>query len=102
MATTAKVRLALISVLLVLFLVARPIVRALTRPRDKATDEVDGEEPARALPLATVPGVQAGPDREQLSAQIELAQRIAREQPDDALQALRRMLSDARQTEGTA
>jgi len=42
------------------------------------------------------------PDREELSAQIELAQRIAREQPDDALQALRRMLSETRSTEGVA
>ena len=40
------------------------------------------------------------PDRESLSAQIELAQRIVREQPDDALQALRRMLSEPAQIEG--
>lgn len=93
---------ALISVMLVLFLVARPIVRALTRPRDRAEEQADGAEPSHTLPVAAVPHMQAGPDREQLSAQIELAQRIAREQPDDALQALRRMLSDARQTEGTA
>ncbi len=93
---------ALISVLLVLFLVARPIVRALTGPRDRAEEPADDVEQSHAMPVAAVPHMQAGPDREQLSAQIELAQRIAREQPDDALQALRRMLSDSRQTEGTA
>jgi flagellar M-ring protein FliF len=94
---------ALISVLLVLFLVARPIVRALTRPKDQTDDEDEGEPGVPALPAAAhVASAQAGPDREQLSAQIELAQRIAREQPDDALQALRRMLGDAQQSERAA
>jgi flagellar M-ring protein FliF len=41
-------------------------------------------------------------DREQLSAQIELAQRIVREQPDDALRALRRMLVAPKEAEGAA
>ena len=36
----------------------------------------------------------SGFDREDLDAQIQLAQRIAREQPDDAVQALRRMLAE--------
>lgn len=94
---------ALISVLLVLFLVARPIVRALTRPKDRGEDEDAGEAGVPALPAATYAASgQAGPDREQLSAQIELAQRIAREQPDDALQALRRMLGDAQHGERVA
>ena len=43
-----------------------------------------------------------GPTRESLSAQIELAQRIVREQPDDALQALRRMLSQVPEAEGVS
>ncbi|WP_374408681.1 flagellar basal-body MS-ring/collar protein FliF [Pelagerythrobacter sp.] len=96
---------ALISVLLVLFLVARPIVRALTGPKDAAEDEDAEGEGAMPLPagrrLAAQP-MAAEPDREQLSAQIELAQRIVREQPDDALEALRRMLGENRSTQGVA
>ena len=64
----------------------------------------DGETPALArntLIPAGAMGMQSGVDREQLSAQIELAQRIVREQPDDALRALRRMLSGPREVEGT-
>lgn len=94
---------ALISVLLVLFLVARPIVRSLTGPKDSEEDDAEGE--VTALPAgrrAALPVLTDEPDREQLSAQIELAQRIAREQPDDALQALRKMLGETRSTEGVA
>jgi flagellar M-ring protein FliF len=43
-----------------------------------------------------VPYEGGGGDRERLAAQIELAQRIVREKPDDALLALRRMLGDRR------
>jgi flagellar M-ring protein FliF len=96
---------ALISVLLLLFLVARPIVRALTARKDEA-DATQGEgefASARPIParLTGAPGAAAS-DSEQLSAQIELAQRIVREQPDDALLALRRMLGDARSTGSAA
>lgn len=94
---------ALISVLLVLFLVARPIVRSLTAPKD--ADAEEGEEGAAMVPMArrlAAQPIAAEPDREQLSAQIELAQRIVREQPDDALEALRRMLGETRSTEGVA
>ena len=45
--------------------------------------------------LAVVPH-QGGGDRDRLAAQIELAQRIVREKPDDALLALRRMLGERR------
>lgn len=92
---------ALISVLLVLFFVARPIVRSLTGPKDAE----EGEEGAAPVPTARRLAAQPmadEPDREQLSAQIELAQRIVREQPDDALEALRRMLGETRSTEGVA
>lgn len=94
---------ALIAVLLVLLFVARPIVRALTGPKEGAAEDAEGE--AAALPpgrRAALPAAIGEPDREELSAQIELAQRIAREQPDDALQALRRMLNETRSTEGVA
>ena len=95
---------ALISVLLVLFFVARPIVRSLTGPKDAEEGE-EGEEGAAPVPAARRLAAQPmadEPDREQLSAQIELAQRIVREQPDDALEALRRMLGETRSTEGVA
>lgn len=96
---------ALISVLLILFLVARPIVRSLTAPKEENEGEEGGEGDIAALPAArrmNLQPMQGEPDREQLSAQIELAQRIVREQPDDALLALRRMLGDARGSEGVA
>ncbi len=96
---------ALISVLLVLLLVARPIVRSLTGPKGDDDDDLAEGEADGVVPAARRLGTQAmpvEPDREQLSAQIELAQRIVREQPDDALEALRRMLGDARSTEGVA
>lgn len=94
---------ALICVVLVLLFVARPIVRALTGRKDEDGEEAEGE--LTVLPAGRRPALIAmndEPDREELSAQIELAQRIAREQPDDALQALRRMLSETRSTEGVA
>ena len=40
------------------------------------------------------PAPNPGVDREALDAQIALAQRIARENPDDAVRALRLLLSD--------
>jgi flagellar M-ring protein FliF len=110
-ATILRNVVALISVLLVLFLVVRPAVRALTGGKKDDEDDEDGataiagRAPAPMLAPAGAYGAYAsqpgGPDREQLSAQIELAQRIVREQPDDALLALRRMLGE-QQPEGAA
>jgi flagellar M-ring protein FliF len=93
---------ALIAVLLVLFLAVRPIVKALTRRKSDADESDDGEPRSIAGRQALVLAGQLSemPDRERLSAQIELAQRIVREQPDDALQALRRMLGEAQSNEG--
>jgi flagellar M-ring protein FliF len=95
---------ALIAVLLVLFLAVRPIVKALTRRKSEA-EEAGGGEPrmiAGRQALVSAGQFSEMPDRERLSAQIELAQRIVREQPDDALQALRRMLGEAQGNEGAA
>lgn len=94
---------ALIALILLLLFVARPIVRALTGRKDEQEEETESE--VAVLPPGRRPALTARndePDREELSAQIELAQRIAREQPDDALQALRRMLNEPRSTEGVA
>lgn len=95
---------ALISVLLVLFLVARPIVRKLTAPKEDLGDKSgeEGDVPLSAARQIQVQPMATVPDREQLSAQIELAQRIVNEKPDDALSALRRMLGESRNTQGVA
>lgn len=96
--------LALIGVLLVLFMVVRPVVKSLTARKNGSGEEQVGEIAAttrRALVPDGAPAHQPF-DRDQLSAQIELAQRIVREQPDDALRALRRMLTGPREAEGAA
>jgi flagellar M-ring protein FliF len=92
--------LALIAVLLVLFLVVRPVMKMVTGRRAEGGDSEGISPPRNALvPMGMGMG-QSEIDREQLSAQIELAQRIVREQPDDALRALRRMLSGPREIDG--
>jgi flagellar M-ring protein FliF len=95
-ATILRYAVALLGVLLVLLLAVRPMLKAFTRDRrDAGDDESDLDQPARNGSLAIVP-YEAGPDRDRLAAQIDLAQRIVREKPDDALLALRRMLGDRR------
>lgn len=97
---------ALIAVLLVLFFVVRPIMRSVTGKGEGESDEAlaEGGDPTMITqtPRTALPARPDEPSREELSAQIELAQRIAREQPDDALLALRRMLGENRSTEGVA
>ena len=81
---------ALLAVLLVLLLGVRPALKMLKGKGAKADkNELPGVDGTQAL-LPTA----AAFDREDLDAQIQLAQRIAREQPDDAVQALRRMLAE--------
>ena len=83
---------ALLAVLLVLFLAVRPAIKALR----------SGPKSPEALPAPGAEGgsgyaayEQAPPiDRQALDGQIELAQRIARENPDDAVLALRRLLAE--------
>ncbi len=101
-ATLVRNAVALIAVLLVLLFAVRPVVKSLTG-RKEAPDDSDEPLPftRRSRSRASQPA-DDHPDRETLSAQIELAQRIVREQPDDALQALRRMLSEPVQIEGNA
>lgn len=103
-ATVVRNAVALIAVLLVLFLVVRPVVKALTRRKNEEDENADGEPrmTGQRQALMSSGTVVEMPDRERLSAQIELAQRIVREQPDDALQALRRMLGEPRSNEGGA
>lgn len=100
-ATILRNVVALISVLLVLLLAVRPLMKALTNKREEQDE--DGEEDGGQLDRVTSSTpVEYIPDRERLTAQIELAQRIVREKPDDALLALRRMLSEPQLEQGAA
>lgn len=102
-ATILRNAVALLAVLLVVLFGVRPLMKSLTGNRRGADDEDEDVEdrPAGARAMTVHQG-DAGPDRGLLAAQIELAQRIVREQPDDALLALRRMLGDRRREHGTA
>ena len=85
---------AILGVLLVLLFAVRPALKALRgAPKDGTVTPVsgddmrlglDGPDMHRPMPF----------DRQALNSQIELAQRIARENPDDAVLALRRLLAD--------
>ena len=101
-ATILRNAVALIAVVLVLLFAVRPIVKSLTGRKDA---QEDSDEPIPFVRQSRAASAELGPEgptRESLSAQIELAQRIVREQPDDALQALRRMLSQAPEAEGAS
>lgn len=80
--------LALLGVLLVLLLAVRPALKAI-RARADATSPTDG---TAALEQGSA---QTGLllDRGMLDAQVEAAQRLVREQPDDAVIALKRLLA---------
>jgi len=94
-ATIVRNGVALLSVLLVLLLGVRPAIKALTggRRQDEDDAEDEGAEGEQEVLPPTAPPNPAF-NRERLAGEIELAQRIAREQPDDALAALRRMLNE--------
>jgi flagellar M-ring protein FliF len=100
-ATVLRNVVALLAVLLVLLFAVRPLLKAFTRDKraeaedGESGDETDPGQPRRNNTLAVMP-YEGGGDRERLAAQLELAQRIVREKPDDALLALRRMLGDRR------
>lgn len=94
--------LAVLGVLLVLFLAVRPALKILRNrispsapPGDQAALTHQGG--------TTVSGGTIMPfDRNELNAQIELAQRIVREQPDNAVLALRKMLAQPAPTREVA
>ena len=95
-ATILRNVVALLSVVLVLLLAVRPLLKALTRKGDAAAGEAgepveseEGDSPARLTDAPAAP-----PVPEELAAQVEAARRIVREQPEDAVQALRRMLRE--------
>lgn len=101
----------IISVLLVLFLGVRPLLKMLRGDKGKKKkgkkgkkgDEDDDEDEdadtaeADGLPGRAPVGVSLSDSAEakqRLTQQVELAQRIVKETPDSALVALRRMLAD--------
>lgn len=92
---------ALICVLLVLLLAVRPALKALTGLRkDTVAENVEAEGEDQGVEGESSPVQARSPthepvqDGDALAQQIQLAQRIVREQPDDALLALRRMIGD--------
>ncbi|GAB5348443.1 flagellar basal-body MS-ring/collar protein FliF [Alteriqipengyuania sp. 357] len=96
---------ALLAVLLVLLLAVRPALKMVRNKTGRAAEDDGDAQAADGAPQILPPNGQY--DREDLDAQIELAQRIAREQPADAVMALRRMLAEpapapAPVAEGTA
>jgi flagellar M-ring protein FliF len=95
-ATILRNVVALLAVVLVLLFAVRPLLRAFTGGRERDAEDGEAGLQPRANTLTMIPAGEPGADRERLAAQIELARRIVREKPDDALLALRRMLGERR------
>ena len=100
----ARYGVALLGVLLVLLLGVRPLVRALKTRADAVPDAALAAEPgdgrAHALPAATAAAA-AALDPALLTQQVGFAQRIVAERPDDAVLALREMLTPAAEPEAS-
>ncbi|NBW76831.1 MAG: flagellar M-ring protein FliF [Sphingomonadaceae bacterium] len=86
----------LLAVLLVLLLAVRPLLRQL-KGNAPADNGADGELAPRLPGLAPPSPAQqeAGTEQALLGKQVELAQRLVDEKPEEALVALRRMLKPA-------
>jgi len=83
---------ALLAVLLVLLLAVRPALKMLRGKGGKGAPSADGAKGGDGTAQLMPPHAEI--DREGLDAQIQLAQQIAREQPQDAVMALRRLLAE--------
>lgn len=90
--------LAVLGVLLVLLLAVRPALKML---RNRPAPEAGVDLVLPSFRGGATPQL-AHFDRGALDAQIEAAQRIAREQPEDAVLALRRMLAEPQQSREAA
>ena len=80
-----------------LLLGVRPIMKALRGPREEPTDKEDAPaieagETGEEIPLQPQPVI-AGNGHNDLQEQVALARRLANEQPERAVVALRRMLA---------
>jgi len=86
---------AILGVLLVLLFAVRPALKAVKvqEPEEAEDPELEIDEEGAALAGPEM-GTVSPYDRQSLDGQIELAQRIARENPEDAVLALRRMLAE--------
>lgn len=109
-ATILRNGVALLAVLLVLLLGVRPLIKALRREPAAAgetsakagrTDEEmaehdEADEPAalEPPPAPALDPITGAVDPEQLNRQVDFAQRLARERPDNAVIALRKMLAE--------
>lgn len=93
--------LSVLGVLLVLLLAVRPMLKIL---RNRGSAAATSEEAAALTHQgATISGGTLLPyDRAALDSQIELAQRIVREQPDNAVLALRKLLAQPAPTNEVA
>ena len=91
--------LSVLGVLLVLLLAVRPALKALRNRSAAPGDGVDLALPSLRGAAGAQPALF---DRASLDAQIEAAQRIVREQPEDAVVALRRMLAEPQQSREAA
>ncbi len=88
---------ALIAVILGLLLGVRPIISALRGPKRDDADEDEAEQaeavPGLAAPSIPIAGQSASSAQDDLREQVDLARRLATEQPERAAAALRRMLA---------
>lgn len=88
----------LIAVLLVLLLAVRPLLRQFKGSAAAAAgdDDAQSDQPERGEgSTAAAAGIADGDDQALLGKQVELAQRLIDEKPEEAIVALRRMLKPA-------
>jgi flagellar M-ring protein FliF len=92
-ATIVRNTVALIALLLVLMLGVRPLIKALKRPAEGAS--VDGASAGESESGSenAAPAVSRPIDPVRLSQQVGRAQQLIADKPDDAVAALRQMLS---------
>ena len=96
-ATLARSVVALLAVLLVLLLGVRPLLKTLRKDPATTTAEGEGADLAQPDENPARDPVTGAIDAELLGRQVNLAQRIVEEKPDDALHALRQMLAQPRE-----
>ena len=85
---------ALLAVILGLLFGVRPILKALRDPQSDTDDTIEGDvETLEVTAIPAQPSVALPTGQDDLREQVELARRLASEQPERAVVALRRMLA---------
>lgn len=93
-ATMVRNAIALLAVVLVLFLGVRPLIKSLRRNSYETNESLlIGAEAGNNTPLIGGSSLPATTDHSLLSQKLIAAQRIAAEEPDSAVAALRQMLN---------